>query len=159
MKNKYSGRVALSCALIFSLAMLLFFSGCATISPAISADAEAITSLINEGNSVELSALSSESFLLDTEILHGRSLVSEFWNGLTQAGFKLENPVVIENRAPQAADSIFFGKGIDVEVFFTRYLPPQSTLFRIGSDDSEIVLILGPSEKGKSKILAFGGPF
>lgn len=141
------------------LIMLLFFSSCASIGPAEDNDAVEIISLINSGNAAELTKLSADTFLLDDEILHGSTLTGSFWNGLADAGFNLDNPVVIESRPPDAGDKPLFGEDTEVDTFFSRYLQPQSMLFRIDSDDSEIVLILGPSQKGKSSIIAFGGPF
>lgn len=159
MKNKKTEQLLLQSIIIVSLAALLSFTGCASLSLASDNDAMEITELINEGNSSELTKLSAESFLLDTEILHSSSLIGELWTGLADAGFKLANPVIIENRALKSSDTGLFGNTKDVEVFFARYLPENAKLFRIGSDNAEIVLILGPSEKGKNNIIAFGGPF
>ena len=159
MKNQRKHTAALSAALVLSVLIILSVSGCASTAPADSDDAAEIAALINTGNSAGLVNLSADSFLLDSEILHGPTLTESFWNGLIEAGFTLTNPVVTENRPPQESDKSFFGDSVEVDAFFSRYIPPSSMLFRIASDDTAIVMILAPAEKGGDEIIAFGGPF
>ena len=140
-------------------AAVLFASGCATVKPAGNEDLYTVIELLNSGNSAELTKLSADSFLFDTEILHGSSLTSALWNGLTSAGFKINNPAIIESRPAAAGDIQFFGKTTETEAFFAKYVPPQSMLFRLGTDGGSYVFILGPAEKRISKIIAFGGPY
>ena len=145
--------------MIFTVALAVLFSSCATIKPAGDNEALNVIGMINRGDSEQLAALSADSFLLDTEILHGSALTASFWNGLADSGFTLKNATISESRAPYQSDAAIFGENTGVKTFFTRYLPPDSTLFRVNSSDTEIVLILSPDENGDIMITAFGGPY
>ena len=146
-------------AAVLLLAAAVLIAGCATVTPAGDEEMMNVISLINSGSSERLTELSAESFLLDSEILHGSAIIGELWSGLAEAGFMMTDPVIIESRPVSAADKKLFDQNTEVDAFFSKYIPAQSVLFRIGTDEESYVIILGPSEKNPGRIIAFGGPY
>ncbi len=145
----------------FGLVLLtvILAAGCASIKPAGDEDILEIIGLINSGNHAELTELSSDSFLLDAEIMHSPAIIDSLWLGLSDSGFKMDNPVILESRPPQGSDKALFGSSPETEAFFSRYIPAQSMFFRIGTDSADYAIILGPVGNGTGRIIAFGGPF
>ncbi|MDC7226652.1 MAG: hypothetical protein PQJ61_07795 [Spirochaetales bacterium] len=144
---------------LIALSVMLLFSACASLSRAAEDDALEVIYLINEGKVEQLTSMTAETFLLDAEILQGAGTAKLFWSGLAEAGFKLNNPVIIDKNQPSAAEKAVLGNSIEVDTFFTKYVTTDSMYFRIASDSGEIALIIGPDDTGELKITAFGGPF
>lgn len=141
------------------LTVTVLLSGCATLRPADEGQILEIIELINTGDSENLFGRSSDIFLLDTEILYSPENVKSFWEGLAESGFKLQNPVIESYRLLLPTDRQLFGGGREIEIFFSKYIPEQASLFKIGTSSGTYIFILGPSDIGKSIITAWGGPY
>ena len=118
-----------------------------------------VIELINAGDSENLAARSTDTFMLDSEILHNPKLIKNLWEGLAESSFKITNPVIFTNRRLLPTDRIFFGNNVEVDAFFERYVPEKASLFEIKTNSGKYIFILGPSDIGKSTIAAFGGPY
>jgi len=118
-----------------------------------------IIELINASDSENLAVQSADTFLLDAEVLYNPKLIKNLWQGLAESGFKISNPVIEANRLILPADKSIFGSGPEVDAFFSKYVPEKASLFKVSTGTGSYAFILGPSDIGKSMILAFGGPF
>jgi len=157
MKNIKTSKKQILLLPILIITFIILTASCASLSRPGEPAALEVINLINTGDSASLKAMSADTVLFDSEILHGSVLTAALWDGLTASGFKIEQAEVIESRPPSADDAKYFGKSGAVSAFFARYIPDNSMFFMIASDNTGLILILGPSENGTSEIIAVGG--
>ncbi len=134
-------------------------SGCMSFSKVDEKEITNILILIAEGRHEELTEMSSKSFLLDGEILHGIVLTGSFWRGLSEARFSLSGVKIIRNEALTDADTGLFGKTADVKVFFSKYTAEHSVIIELDSREGRTFMVLSPETGGIRKITAWGGPY
>ena len=102
--------------------------------------------------------ISGTPFLLDEEILLRESDVSELWEGLFSAGFKLTNYSISEI-IPLTPDSInLFSKRWEIGVLFRNYLPANGTIVRIDAEEGGFLFILGDKKDQYPEFLGIKGP-
>ena len=151
------------------LGAVITIAGCATLGAGYAArDVEKAVELINTQNASELSRHSSAPFLFDGEMLLRRSDIEAVWLHLTENGFKLKNPVITETTKSDDATYKVFLESQEMEIFFRKYIPADSTLGRIDTDDGVFYLLLGRGVDGTPRFwvspafrfgwqLAYGG--
>ena len=115
----------------------------ASLSSPADAEIEGIISLINNGDARALGEMSAPSFLLDTEILHGKALTDAFWNGMAGSGLDIAGAEVTRSKAAVKSDAELFGEGDDVRVFFETYLPAGAFLTELGTGEGRIIILTG----------------
>jgi len=145
--------------IILSIISAVSLSGCMSLSKAGDEEIADIIAMINEGRHGELTAMSSNPFLVDGELLHGKSLTGSFWTGLSDAGFSLIGAEVIRNQPLSGADIRLFGETAGVNAFFSRYVPDHSVIIEINSNEGRVLLVLSPAENLSRQITAWGGPY
>jgi len=140
--------------------ILLFLGSCATV-PRAAGEEEVLASLelISGASPETLLASSHDPFLLDGEVLVGKSALSLLWNSLAEAGFGFTNPVITEILPADPSQASLFSSSREVVYFFGNYAAPGSTFVRFRSGEGEFLLLLAPRDKGSRKILGWGGPY
>ena len=142
-----------------ALTVAIILTSCATVKPAGEDQILDIIALINEGDSESLTARSTDSFLFDSEILHNPKLIKNLWEGLAESGFRIADPVIETGRLLLPLDQNYFGTGAEIDAFFNKYIPEQSSLFKVRTPSGNYFFVLGPDDVGISTIAAFGGPY
>ncbi|MCX7028590.1 MAG: hypothetical protein NTU62_00520 [Spirochaetes bacterium] len=142
-----------------SVAVLLVLASCASLQRMSDEKGAAwVAQQLNEGNAVELAAISSSPFLLDGEIIALPEDTAAFWNGLAKAGVKLDTE--LSQALAVVADTWReFGSTRDVQVFFGKYVADGARLFELPTANGRRVLVLCRSSWGSRKLYGFKGPF
>lgn len=141
------------------LLVLAILGGCASFKgPAKEDEILGVLEQISNGTAEELITASHDPFLLDGEVLVGKTSLSLLWSGMKEAGFRFTSPVVVELLPADAAQAALFSKSKEVEYFFQNYAASGATFARIQSDQGAFLLLLSPKEKGIRRILGWGGP-
>ena len=135
----------------------LVLASCAT--PAPEPGVESVTAsidVINSGDSAALLDLSSVPFAFDAEILKRGEDVLLLWDRLFDAGFNLSDAEIISIDPVNEQSFARFYDGFEMQTFFERYLSGQPAIARIGSGESEYLLIVGGSTG--SELFGMKGP-
>ena len=137
-----------------ALVLGIFFAGCTTIPG--ERDGMEFTEMINAGEWEVLSEGTAEPFLLDTEMIMRRSDMREFWKILAERNFSLgETELLVIDEPAEAAR---YGRGLEIEQFFAKYVPEKSATFLAESTAGRFYMTIGRDEKRNRMIYAFAGP-
>ena len=137
--------------------VVLVLASCAT--PAPEPGVESVTAsidVINSGDSAALLDLSSVPFAFDAEILKRGEDVLLLWDRLFDAGFNLSDAEIISIDPVNEQSFSRFYDGFEMQTFFERYLSGRPAIARIGSGESEYLLIVGGSTG--SELFGMKGP-
>jgi len=116
-------------------------------------DVLALVGLINRGDIVTLSALSSVPFLFDREILTMNQDPGILWSNLAAAGFSLPGAVVVKIDRVDEKTSTLFDDSMEVRVFFSKYVPDTARFAVLEAEGTSAILILDGKREGYPKIL------
>jgi hypothetical protein len=112
--------------------------------------------LINAGDWEQLSAQSGTPFLLDTEMIMRAADMREFWKILAEGNFSLgETEFEIID---QEARADRYGKGLEIEQFFVKYVPEGAVTFLVTGGPGKFYMTVGKDEERTSRLYAFAGP-
>jgi hypothetical protein len=140
------------------LAVVVGITGCATLGAGFAArDVEKAVGLINSQDGFELSRHSSAPFLFEGEMLLRDSDVDAVWHNLSENGFELENPIIVETSKSDETTYMVFSDTEEMEIFFRKYIPEGSTLGKIGTDNGTFYILLGRGVDGYPSILGITG--
>jgi hypothetical protein len=110
---------------------------------------------LNSGNADAIGEICFRPFLFETEILISEGLISALWNGLIDAGYKIENPVVSEITECGPDTYHLFAETWEVQTYYSKYIPEEAFLVRItGGGDREILLLLNRDLREDYRIMA-----
>lgn len=136
-----------------AVGMVLVFFSCASLRfEQREADIMKIISLINGGDSAKLAEVSETPFLLDDEIIMLEGDISTLWTNITAAGFTIAGPDVylIEQKGEDSYST--FGESMEVESFFSKYLPNTARIARVEGDNVKLLLLVNDKVEGYPKI-------
>lgn len=140
----YMRKIFLACA-----AAAVLFGACASVQfVQRDEDILALTELINRGDNEMLSSLSETPFLFDGETIMLKGDVQSLWRNLSDAGFTLQRPVVEKIEDLNEESYRVFGKSLDVEAYFGKYLPETAKLAYVGSEAYSVVFIVSGKKDG-----------
>jgi len=143
---------------LFVIAAMICITGCATLSAGFAArDVEKAVGLINSQNASELGRHSSTPFLFEGEMLLRSTDVAAVWINLSENGFELKNPVIAETSLADETTYRVFSESEEMEIFFSKYIPEDSILGRIDTDDGTFHILLGRGVDGYPAILGITG--
>jgi hypothetical protein len=117
-----------------------------------------IIKLINTGDTKKLAKITQTPFLLDAEIIALQDDAALYWKNLAQAKFGLVNAQLVDIIPVEAETYKLFAESWEVEVFFTKYVPPHSMVAKIKADNGNFLLLLDGEKKGYAQILGIKGP-
>ncbi len=140
------------------LSTVITIAGCATFGAGYAArNVQKAVELINSKNALELSRHSSTPFLFDGEMLLRHSDVEAVWRHLSENDFELKNPIIAETATTDDSTYKIFSESQEMEIFFRKYIPDNSTLAKIYTEDGEYHLLLGRAVDGYPAILGITG--
>lgn len=143
---------------LFAIAAMVCITGCATLSAGFAArDVEKAVDLINSQNASELSRHSSTPFLFEGEMLLRNTDVEAVWSNLSGNGFELKNPIIIETSKSDETTYRVFSESEEMEIFFRKYIPEDSILGKIDTDEGTFHILLGRGVDGYPAILGITG--
>jgi hypothetical protein len=143
--------------ILIPLICLIVISSCVTFE----VDEDEVTKvikLINKGDSEKLAKITQTPFLLDAEIIALEDDAALFWNNLAEAEFSLANPELVDIIPVEEGTYKLFSESWEVEVFFQKYVPENSVVAEIKTDNGSILLLLDGEKKGCAQILGIKGP-
>ena len=118
----------------------------------------AIIELINGAKVDELTNICQTPFLLDGEIIALADDVKTLWANLKSVGFKINKPEVMEITPVTDDTAKLFSDSWEVSVFFEKYVPENSVVAKIKSENGTFLLLLDGEIMGFAQILGFKGP-
>ena len=114
---------------------------------------------INAGKAQALTAMSVTPFLVDGEIVLIASDVSDFWDGIVKAGFRVDGADLDQGTAAGPESYRQFAATMEVKAFFARYVKSGSRVLVMTTGAGTHVLLLMKSDWFSWKILGFKGPY
>ena len=149
--------VVLAKCAAFCLVVILF-AGCLSLEQRVSSAAEEVISLINSGNSEQLAGMTATPFLLDEEIILLSDDMRGFWQNIVEAGFSIDNAALTATYEIDDKSFKEFGKGLEVESFFQKYVSKDGHIVVVETEDVKILLIMDRTKKKETKLIGFRGP-
>jgi hypothetical protein len=142
-----------------ALAAVLALASCASIQRSIDQGAvRQVADLVNSGQAQKLASMSVAPFLLDGEIVPLPGDIASFWEGIVEAGFRVEG-AALESGVPVAADSYGkFADTMEVRSYFSRYAK-NARILEMTTSTGKRILLLAKRDWFTWKILGFKGPF
>jgi hypothetical protein len=114
---------------------------------------------INAGKAQALAAMSVSPFLVDGEIAPIASDVSDFWDGIVKAGFRVDGAALDQGATVGPESYQQFAATMEVKAFFSRYVKAGSRVLQMTTGSGAHILLLVKSDWFSWKILGFKGPF
>lgn len=146
------GRVLLAVVCIAAV------SGCATLRSGFAErEVEKAIELINSGDAGKLAGHSGKMFVFDGEILLRSSDIRAVWRHLSENGFSLTDPVVIETFRSDDSTYAIFSESDEMKIFFSEYVPTGSTVGQVETIEGTFYLLLGNGSGGYPAILGITG--
>lgn len=141
--------------LFFSVLSFLFFS-CASMGSGFYEETGlTVTDQLNQGMHESLSDESVYPFVFETEILASDSQIKMLWEGLSGAGYVLDNPEVVLNRVVTVEDSSLFADSWEIKSFFEKYLEDSDRLLQVNGSDRGCYFLLRKQDKNEFEILGW----
>ena len=110
---------------------------------------------INSGNSEALSVTTVLPFVFDGEILESDTQIRTLWTGLTEAGYKADNPVLSEFREASPADAALFSDSWEIKTYFKNLILDGDMMARVKTSSGSLIMVLRPEKGSGSHIVAF----
>lgn len=114
---------------------------------------------INAGKAQALAAMSVTPFLVDGEIVPIAADVSDFWNGIVKAGFRVDGAALDQGATVGPESYQQFASTMEVKAFFSRYVKSGSRVLELTTGAGAHILLLMKSDWFSWKIVGFKGPF
>jgi hypothetical protein len=118
-----------------------------------------VADYINAGKAQPLTVMSVTPFLVDGEIVPIASDVSDFWDGIVKAGFRVDGATLDQGAVVGLESYTQFAATMEVKAFFNRYVKSGSRILTLTTGAGTHVLLLMKSDWFSWKILGFKGPF
>jgi hypothetical protein len=138
--------------------VLAFLASCAGFRPGI-ADDDALD-IIESLNSSQADVLVDASllpFVFDSEILDSDSQLRRLWNGLIDAGYLLDAPMVVTRRPVLPSDALVFSENWEIQTYFNNLLTSEDSFVEIQAAGQRVYMVLRSDKKGLVSILAWKG--
>ena len=145
-------------ATVFIL-ILIALSSCTTMKAVPKDKAiERFIELYNSGDTARMTEMTSVPMLIDGEIVARTDDADFFWNRLAGAGFSFEGSNSFVTEPVDEKAKLLFGDTMEVETFFTKYVPDTAVIVRVKGPGGDFILLLS-GRKGKYPfIFGFTGP-
>lgn len=111
--------------------------------------------LINLGDTARLAELSQQPFLFDAEIVMMERDIEMMWKNISEAGFRIINPELVEAMEIDSKSYAQFGNSFEVETYFKKYLPEETTFARIVAENGEFLFLLHGKQEEYPQIYGF----
>jgi hypothetical protein len=111
--------------------------------------------LINLGDTAKLADLTQQPFLFDAEIVMMERDIEMMWRNISEAGFRIINPKLVEAMEVDSESYAQFGNSFEVETYFKKYLPEETTLARIVAENGEFLFLLHGKQEEYPQIYGF----
>jgi len=133
-------------------------SACATLTDAIAVrNVEKAVELINSKDAEALARNSGKPFIFEGEALFRAADIRAVWQNVTENGFTLENPVIVEARKADSGSYAVFSESEEMEIIFRKYVPGGATLAIIETGRGVYQLLLGRGVGGYPSIIGITG--
>ena len=144
---------------IVNLLVLLLILGACVSGPAIDPDKDInfIVNAIRHQNSEFLVFKSSDSFLMDSEVLVRKDDVKHYWDELVKTESFNEYDIRDIKQVTSEDFSLYYDTS-EVSMFFQKYLLEQNYLITLESSKGIFNILLGYDEAGQFMILGLRGP-
>jgi hypothetical protein len=111
---------------------------------------------MNAGQSDILVESSILPFVFDGEILESKTQISLLWTGLKNAGFVLDNPVILQQRPVTADDALIFSETWEIKTYFKNLLFETDSYVEVQGASTKVHMVLRSSKAG-TQIAAWKG--
>jgi len=140
--------------------ILLALSSCASLQHGWDQGAvKEVADLINAGQSQKLAAMSVTPFLVDQEIVPLKADVASFWDGVVNAGYRVQGAALEGGTPVDAGSYTQFANTMEVKSFFARYVKKDTRVLRMSTSGGTHILLLMRSEWFSRQLIGFKGPF
>ncbi|MDC7241281.1 MAG: hypothetical protein PQJ50_13070 [Spirochaetales bacterium] len=112
---------------------------------------------LNSGNAAALVEDSALPFVFDGEILESETQLKLLWNGLTDAGFTIDNPMIVQQRPVASKDSELFSGYWEVQTWFKNLTTEDDFFVEVQGAGTSAYMIFRSFPKEGVKIRAFKG--
>ena len=146
------------CRILLLLTVVIVLSSCLSLEQRYTNAAENVIELINAGNVEALSDMTKTPFILDGEILLLAEDTTGFWRDITEAGFRIANPSLIEVFPVDSSTYEHFGGSMEVETFFKKYVSKKGNVAIVETEKASIWFLLEITNRKKTRLLGFKGP-
>ncbi len=152
-----------------AVTVALILASCASVPRPLKPETTAaIGNAINSGSVDRLLAMSSRTFAFDGEVFDRSQDISTLWNGLVQAGMKVNLsalPSGAKSMDGQSADqpvtSTSYKRFSDSKItdwFFSRHVPPRSRMITLETNLGSFLLVASDTGKTGTIIYGLAGP-
>ncbi len=144
---------------VVSVLILIVFFSCTTINvvPKEKAIGRFIE-LYNSGDTARMTEMTSVPMLIDGEIVARTDDADFFWNRLAEAGFSFEDSNSFTSVAVDGNSKLLFGDTMEVDTFFTKYVPDTAVIVRVKGPGGDFILLLSGRKGRYPFIFGFTGP-
>lgn len=124
-------------------------ASCAGLSSGVKEDdVFTVIEMMNAGQSDTLVEHSVLPFVFDGEILESETQISMMWTGLKNAGYALDNPVILQQRPVTAEDAALFSDKWEIETYFKNLLSETDFFVEAEGASGSLYLVLRGSKEG-----------
>ncbi|QEN07255.1 hypothetical protein EXM22_04360 [Oceanispirochaeta crateris] len=143
---------------LFLVTVLALLASCAGFRPGIADDdALGIIESLNGSQADVLIESSLLPFVFDSEILDSDTQLRRLWNGLIDAGYILDDPVVVSRRPVLPSDALIFSENWEIQTYFNNLLTSEDSFVEIQAAGQRVYMVLRSGKKGHVSILAWKG--
>lgn len=140
------------------LLIAIVLVGCVSLQQQYYNAADDVVDLINDGKAEELSEMTQTPFLLDGEIVILDNDIKGFWQNIIKAGFRVQNPSIIDPYPVNENTFKEFANTMEVESYFKKYISKKGHVVVVETDKFKLLLVMDKAKKNKTKIIGFKGP-
>ncbi len=112
---------------------------------------------LNSGNAAALVEGSALPFVFDGEILESDTQLKLLWNGLADAGFSIDNPMILQQRPVTAEDGDLFSQYWEIQTYFKNLITEDDIFVEVQGAGTSAYMIFRSYPKEGVKIRAFKG--
>ncbi len=138
--------------------ILLVFASCMT-PPAQNEEAVLnVLIMLENGEGAKLIEHTHTPFLLDAEIIESDVDMQSFWTLLADRGFAFPAPQIISLTEVTAESAALFGDTMEVQAFFTRYVPEDAAIAEVETNGTRYRFIFAGKLNGLPRLYGWKGP-
>lgn len=119
---------------------------------------ERLVETINSQSAEELLKLARVPFVVDRELVETRADMERFWRTAFDNGFELRNPEIVSVEAAAEGSYEQFGPGIEMRVYFDKYLSEDGAIATVSTADGTFLLLLGERRFFTPELFGIAGP-